>query len=155
MSDAKTESGEESPEQESAGGKPAGQEQPQEEKAQPDWLERTATWISALLVLGVVAVLVWDATHADRPPSLDASARAPRAVGHSWHVPITVRNSGDVAVQEVAVTVGLEHPDTTVQDVGIRIDWLPGRSEREVDAVFRVDPSRGKVSAEVESFDEP
>lgn len=121
----------------------------------PDWLEKLATAISGLLVFAVVAVLVWDAAHADKPAALAVSAGVPKAVGHRWHVPITVENSGDVAVQEVAVSVALEHPDTTVKDVDIRIDWLPGRSKREIDAVFAVDPSRGKLTAEVQSFDEP
>ena len=121
----------------------------------PDWIERLATIVSALLVLAVVAVLVWDAVHPDRPPALDASTGAPHVVGRHWHVPITVRNSGDVAVQEVSVSVALEHPDTAVKDIHIQIDWLPGRSQREIDAVFPVDPARGKLSAEVQSFDEP
>lgn len=121
----------------------------------PDWVERLATIISAVLVLGVIAVLVWDAVHPDRPPALEASAGTPRAVGRQWHVPIVVRNSGDVAAQEVNVSVSLQHPDTTVRDIDIRIDWLPGRSQRAIDAVFAVDPSRGKVTAQVQSFDEP
>ena len=121
----------------------------------PDWVERLATIISAALVLAVIAVLVWDAVHPDRPAALDASTGTPRAVGSHWHVPIIVRNSGDVAVQEVSVSVALAHPDTSVKDIDIRIDWLPGRSQREIDAVFPVDPSRGKLTAEVRSFDEP
>lgn len=126
-----------------------------QESSGPDWVERLATIISAVLVLGVIAVLVWDAVHPDRPPALDVSTGTPTAVGRHWHVPIVVRNSGDVAVQEVNVSVSLQHPDTTVRDIDIRIDWLPGRSERAIDAVFAVDPSRGKLTAAVESFDEP
>ena len=129
-------------------------ERPQQSSG-PDWVERLATITSALLVLGVIAVLVWDAVHPDRPASLDVSTGRPTAVGRHWHVPIVVRNSGDVAVQEVNVSVSLQHPDTTVRDIDIRIDWLPGRSERAIDAVFAVDPSRGKLTAEVQSFDEP
>ena len=129
-------------------------ERPQQSSG-PDWVERLATIISAMLVLGVIAVLVWDAVHPDRPASLDVSTGRPTAVGRHWHVPIVVRNSGDVAVQEVNVSVSLQHPDTTVRDIDIRIDWLPGRSERAIDAVFAVDPSRGKLTAEVQSFDEP
>ena len=125
------------------------------ESSGPDWVERLATIISAVLVLGVVAVLVWDAVHPDRPASLDVSTGRPTAVGRHWHVPIVVRNSGDVAVQEVNVSVSLQHPDTSVRDLDIRIDWLPGRSERAIDAVFAVDPSRGTLTAEVQSFDEP
>ena len=121
----------------------------------PDWVERLATIVSAVLVLGVIAVLLWDAAHPDRPPALDVSTGTPTAVGRHWHVPIIVRNSGDVAVQEVSVSVSLQHPDTTVRDIDIRIDWLPGRSQRAIDAVFAVDPSRGKLTAEVQSFDEP
>jgi uncharacterized protein (TIGR02588 family) len=128
---------------------------PAEEPHGPDWLERLATIVSALLVLAVIAVLVWDAAHPDRPPALEASAGAPRMVGRFWHVPISVRNAGDVAVQDVAVSVTLAHPDTTVKDVDIHIDWLPGRSEREIDAVFGVDPARGRIIAAVQSFDEP
>lgn len=121
----------------------------------PDWVERLATIISAVLVLGVIAVLTWDAVHHDRPASLDVSTGRPTAVGRHWHVPIVVRNSGDVAVQELNVSVSLQHPDTTVRDIDVRIDWLPGQLERAIDAVFAVDASRGKLEAEVQSFDEP
>jgi uncharacterized protein (TIGR02588 family) len=121
----------------------------------PDWVERLATLISALVVLAVVAVLVWDAVHPDRPPALEASSGTPKPVGRHWHVPITVRNAGDVAVQEVSVRVALERPDAAATDVDIRIDWLPGRSEREIDAVFATDPSRGRLVTAVQSFDAP
>lgn len=124
-------------------------------RRQPDWVERLATAVSGLIVLAVIAVLVWDAVHPDRPPALDASSGAPRAVGRQWHVPITVRNTGDVAVQEVNVRVALERPDTSATEVDIRIDWLPGRSEREIDAVFGSDPSRGRLTTQVQSFDAP
>lgn len=127
----------------------------QKEGSGPDWVEILATWLSGVLVLAVVAVLVWDAVHPDRPPALDAVTGTPKRVGTRWHVPITVRNAGDVGVQEVDVGVALAGADTTVNDVTIRIDWLPGRSEREVYAVFPVDPARGKLRAEVQSFDEP
>ena len=126
-----------------------------DEQSGPDWLEVLATWISGALVLAVVGVLLWDAVHPDRPPALEATTGTPRVVGTRWHVPITVRNTGDVGVQEVDVAVALAGADTTVADVTIRIDWLPGRSERGVYAVFPVDPSRGKLTAEVQSFDEP
>ena len=121
----------------------------------PDWIERLATLISAAVVLAVVAVLVWDAVHPDRPPALEATSGAPKIVGRQWHVPITVRNGGDVAVQEVNVRVALQRPDSAATDVDIRIDWLPGRSEREIDAVFATDPSRGKLVTAVQSFDAP
>ena len=131
------------------------QDAERKEPSGPDWVEVFATWVSGVLVLAVVAVLVWDAWHPDRPPTLDATAGTPKHVGTHWHVPITVRNTGDVGVQEIGVGVALTGADTTVNDVTIRIDWLPGRSEREVYAVFPVDPARGKLSAEVQSFDEP
>ena len=121
----------------------------------PDWLEVLATWVSGALVLAVIAVLVWDAAHPDRPAALEATAGAPKQVGTRWHVPITVRNTGDVGVQEVDVGVALTGADTTVDDLTIRIDWLPGRSERQVYAVFKVNPARGRLAAEVQSFDEP
>lgn len=121
----------------------------------PDWVERVATILSALVVLAVVAVLVWDAVHADRPPALEASSGMPKLIGRYWHVPITVRNEGDVAVQEVGVRVALERPDTAATNIDIRIDWLPGRSEREIDAIFSVDPARGKLTTQVQSYDAP
>lgn len=121
----------------------------------PDWLEVLATWVSGALVFAVIAVLVWDAVHPDRPPALDATAGIPKQVGTRWHVPITVRNAGDVGVQEVDVGIALAGADTTVDDVVIRIDWLPGRSEREVYAVFAVNPARGRLAVEVQSFGEP
>jgi uncharacterized protein (TIGR02588 family) len=133
----------------------ADESETQEAKSPPSWLEHVATTVSALLVLGLLAVLGWDATHADRPADFEVHAGRPRLVGHEYRVPISVTNHGDEAAKSVIVHVELRGTDTVFAETDLTLDWLPGRSMRELVGSFSQPVASHQPHAEVRGFEVP
>jgi uncharacterized protein (TIGR02588 family) len=99
-------------------------------------LEIVATAFSAMLILALLAVLVADAVRPNAEPSFTTSAGVLRERGESYRVPITVRNLGDDAARSVVVHAELVEADTTVDETDVTVDWLPGKSSRDIVALF-------------------
>jgi uncharacterized protein (TIGR02588 family) len=107
-----------------------------EEAGPPGGLEIVATVISAVLIACLLGVLVWDATHPNTQPAFELSTEALSSSGRAYRVPVHVRNIGDESAKSVVVHVELTEADTTVSETDITVDWLPGRSKRDVVALF-------------------
>jgi uncharacterized protein (TIGR02588 family) len=121
---------------------------------EPDWLERTATIVSALLVAALLALLLWDATREHAPAELTATAGKDHPVGMQHYLAVSVENAGDRAARDVEVSVSLTAADSTDEATFV-IDWIPGKSTRHGTAIFPRDPASGKVTATVKGFAEP
>ncbi len=119
-----------------------------------DWLERTATIVSAALVLALLALLLWDAFHPDEGPQLEATVGHTRIVGTQHYLFVNVENTGDEAAREVEVSVDLATLDST-DHATFRIDWLPGKSVRHGVVILPRSPSVGTVRARVTGYAEP
>ena len=119
-----------------------------------DWIERTATIISALIVATLLALLLWDAIRTHSAAELEARPGEHRAVGALHYLEVSVENRGDRAVRDVEVDVSLAAGDSTDQ-ASFTIDWLPGKSSRHGMVIFPRDPSTGTVRAVVTGFAEP
>ena len=154
------ETGKEHPEK--ADETPAGEAPADEAPTPPDWLERSFSWASGLLVLALLANLLWDAAHEDRPAAFETTVERPVAAGTAVHVPVLVRNTGDRAVQGLEVTVTLESSGGAggaggaPPEASFTLDWLAGRSERRGVAVFpRASAEGARATAEVTGFGVP
>jgi uncharacterized protein (TIGR02588 family) len=112
-------------------------------------LEKIATGLSALLVCLLIAVLVRDAAHPDTPPRFAVEPGAITLVGRSNRIPVTVRNLGDKSAKSVVVHVALvsARSDSVVAESDVIIDWLPGRSSRDI--VGMLTPSSGSERTNV------
>ena len=124
------------------------------ESAHTDWLERTATIISGLLVATLLALLIWDAVRTHAPPDLTARPGKDRVAGGQHYLSVSVENAGDLAVRDVEVTVSLTAADST-DEATFTIDWVPGKSTRHGVVIFARDPATGRVTAAVTGFAEP
>jgi uncharacterized protein (TIGR02588 family) len=124
----------------------------------PSLLEKIATGVSVLLVLGVLTVLVVDAFHPNTEPSLATSVGPLRATNAAYRAPIRVRNTGDDAAKSVVVHAELRAGDSTLSEIDVTVDWLPGKSSRDVVALFargQQTPPATEVRAEVRGFTIP
>jgi uncharacterized protein (TIGR02588 family) len=122
--------------------------------AATDWLERIASAVSALLVAGLFALLVWDAVRHHSAAEFTARVGEHRAVGEQHYLAVSVENTGDRAVRDVEVSVTLAAADST-DEATFTIDWLPGKSTRHGMVILPRDPSGGRVRAAVTGFAEP
>lgn len=104
-----------------------------------DWVERTATIVSGLLVASLVALLLWDAFRTHMPAEVTATAGKVRAVGSQHYLSVSVENTGDRAVRDVEISVSLTAADSTDEAI-FTVDWIPGKSRRHGIAILRATP---------------
>ena len=118
-------------------------------------LEKIATAISALLIVGLLIVLIVDAVQHNAEASFATSIGALQELSGAVRVPITVRNLGDDAARSVVVHAELLAADSILGETDVTVDWLPGKSSRDVVALFspaRPTPRSMNVRAEVRGF---
>ncbi len=123
--------------------------------ANQDWLEIAASAVSALAIAAVMGYLVWQGFQGEKPAAFEATIGSVRAAGDSYLLPVTVRNTGDEAAQDVQVSVKLTVPGKPEAEARATIDWVPGKSERRAVAVLKENPAQGTVKAGVEGYQEP
>jgi uncharacterized protein (TIGR02588 family) len=119
----------------------------------PNWLSRLVSSLSAVVVLALFGLILWDAVHPDIPPAPRAKAGVVRRTAGRSHIDVEVLNDGDMAARDVLVRVALATADTTIDDE-ITIDWLAGHSRRHVTVILPVADS-ARVTADVEGFVTP
>jgi uncharacterized protein (TIGR02588 family) len=123
-----------------------------EHERKADWLEKLATTVAGLLLAGIVGFLAWDGVHDNTPAAITAvSAGIGEVRAESWYVPVTVENTGDEAVRDVAITVESTANGQKV-DGEFELDWLPGRSRREGVAVLPKEAVGQPVNAMVKGY---
>ena len=119
-----------------------------------DWVERTATIISALLVAALLALLIWDAVRTHTAAEFRTKVGESHVVGAEHYLEISVENTGDRAARDVQVSVSLTAADST-DEATFTIDWLAGRSTRHGIVILPRDPASGRIRAAVTGFAEP
>jgi uncharacterized protein (TIGR02588 family) len=126
-----------------------------EESERRNPLETVVLTVSALLVAGSIAVLVWQGTREERPPELVLHVDSIVARGAAHHVHVTVRNDGDATAAAVQLRARLLRDTAVVAESEAVIDWVPGRSAAQATLLFAEDPRAFDVEAGVVGFAEP
>jgi uncharacterized protein (TIGR02588 family) len=121
-------------------------------------LEKITTFVSALLIVGLFGVLVWDVVHPNTEPALTAHPGAIAIVAGAYRAPVAVRNAGDESAKSVVVHLELVALDSVLAESDITIDWLPGNSSRDIVGLFSRPETAVKptaVRAEVRGYATP
>ena len=73
--------------------------------------------------------------------------------GSAYRVPATIHNIGDKSAKDVVVHVELVRADkdSAVAETDITVDWLPGKSSRDVMAVLTPKKSDSRLRARAEA----
>lgn len=101
-----------------------------EEAAKPlTPLERAATIVSAIIVLTLLSILIWDAVHPNEPPAFTTRTIKTEERETGYRAEIEVSNTGDDAAKSVIVHVNVLGRDSTLAETDLTVDWLPGRSK--------------------------
>ena len=109
----------------------------------------TAEWISLavslVILLGFVGAIIWLWIHQPTGPAqFDVRRGAVRNETGLFHLPVTVTNTGGLAVGQVRVEGKLKNHGEEEITV-ITIDFLPVRAQEEVVLIFRNEPSAAVV----------
>lgn len=117
-------------------------------------LEWTVFGVSVVVIGTVASVLLHrHFTAGHRPAEIVLTVGQPVAAGGAYAVPIEVHNSGDLAAEDVQVSVTLRSLEPEESDV--TIPYVPYRSSRRGWVMFTRDPGTARLDARVLGYREP
>lgn len=102
--------------------------------------EWVAAAVSALIVLGILGVLIGEATAESTPPDITLRADSIVAVSDGFVVSITAHNRGTGTASNVTVNAELLDGSSVVETASATFDYIPGESRRGGGMFFRRDP---------------
>ena len=121
-----------------------------------NWLEWSVFVAGALLVVGVIGYLAYDAaTAGNDPPSIEVQLGAPEQRLRNFAVPVTVVNHGDQTAEGVQIEVVLEEGGAESERGEFAVAFLPRHSSREGWVAFQRDPRNGTLRARVLGYEKP
>lgn len=122
-----------------------------------NWFEWTVFAASALLVAATVAYLSYDAaTIGDGSPLVSVTTGLATPAPGGFVLPLTVRNDGDRAADEVRVEVEVEHAAGGTERAEVVVPLLPRGGRGDAHVVFRADPRTARaVTARATGYREP
>ena len=117
-----------------------------------EWL---AAALSALLVIGLLAVLAAQAFGPEVPPDLRVSVDAIERAGAHNRVRFTVRNRGTETAAELLVEGELRQAGAVVERSSVVLDYVPGGAERSGGLLFAADPRAHTLAVVPRGYQEP
>lgn len=115
-------------------------EDPPQGRALAEWV---SLGISALLLLGITAFLVYEGLR-EPPPFIPAEVRPlveeARRVGGQYVLPIEVRNEGDRAFRSLEIEATYRGPDGREETQEMTLDYLGERSSEKLYLYMDQDP---------------
>ena len=127
-------------------------------RVQKNWLEWTVFGGSALLILAVFSILIYEsATLGNAPAAIHVSLGAPEQHHGLFSIPVWVKNDGDETAEGVHVEVTLRPSDQDEEErADFEIAFVPRRAIREGRVIFKTDPSKAaSLEARVLGFEKP
>ena len=120
----------------------------------------TAEWIvaalSALLVLGVLGFLIYDAVRAPAtPPDVRVEVDSIAQAGPGYLVLFRARNGGRKTAAEVLVQGELAADTGLVESAETTIDYVPAGGEQRGGLYFTQDPRRLRLRLQARGYREP
>jgi uncharacterized protein (TIGR02588 family) len=126
----------------------------------PTFWGRLTLAVSLLIVLSVAGALIWHGITNARPADEDAAPRAEAEIRISatrshrgiWHLPLRVRNTGNVALEMVRVRVTLTDGAGRMDEREVDFEYLAEGAMGEAIIVSENPPEQAKPKAEVLSY---
>lgn len=131
-----------------------GDEEPRREPP-PDLLERAVSWISATFVLALAGFLVWEGLQQKSPPTILTQAGTPWKGNGAYYLPIDVKNTGDLSVQNLRIQVRLSEGQQIIEEAEAGVSWVPAHSSRRVVVAFHRQPRKYDVQIRPEGYEHP
>lgn len=123
--------------------------------------ERVTFWVSVLIVIALFGFLAFRAFKETKPGSQDAkpgvtvqidSARVQKMDDTHWTIPITVRNSGNLPLEEVSIRVMTIGKDGKEQEIDLSFAYLAEGASETAYIVTPNAPEDAKPEAAVMAF---
>jgi len=119
-------------------------------------LEWVAAAAGAALTLAVLGYSVWEGVlDTGAPPDLSAEIEGPIPAQGGFVTPIVVSNASYKTAADVEVIARLEIFGQAPETRRARFTYVPGRGEARGGVIFRGNPEAGRVTVEVDGYEEP
>lgn len=118
-------------------------------------LEWCAAALGALLLLGTIGFLTWDAFNGrDLPPDLRVTPGAVKLTAGGYLVQFRVENAGDRPAAQVEVEGRLQAAGEE-ETATASFDYVPAGSGRSGGVVFSADPRQGRLTLSAKGYSDP
>ena len=125
------------------------------ERHEPPLLEWCAAALGALLLLGTIGFLTWDAFNGrDLPPDLRVTPGAVKLTAGGYLVQFRVENAGDRPAAQVEVEGRLQAAGEE-ETATASFDYVPAGSGRSGGVVFSADPRQGRLTLSAKGYSDP
>ena len=132
-----------------------GQSSEDKQEKGSDPLETVVSLVSALLLLGAVAFLVWETFGVMQPPAFEAQPGPVWISGEHYYLPLTVHNTGGESVQSLELSVMLKKQGKTAAQAESSLQWLPAHSHRKMVVIFDEDPRQYELEIGFKGYELP
>lgn len=104
-------------------------------------IEWAVAAVSALLVLGVIGYLLYEAlAEPQTPPAIEVTVEAVQAVGNGYLVEFEAQNRGQTTAAGLAVEGTLRRGAEAVETASATLDYVPAEGSRRGGLYFTEDP---------------
>jgi uncharacterized protein (TIGR02588 family) len=119
-------------------------------------LEAIAAALGALMALGTIGVILWDAITGDGdPPVVVIKAREVYEHEDGYVLEIDVLNRGDETGSQVTVEGSLSRDGEVVEESETTFDYVPSRSRRRGGLFFSADPRTHDLMLRAQGYVNP
>ncbi|MDZ4371950.1 MAG: hypothetical protein U1C74_11060 [Phenylobacterium sp.] len=119
-------------------------------------LEWIAASAGAVLTLAVLGYSVWEGVRdTGAPPDLRAEMERATPGQGGFVTPIVVINASYKTAADVEVIARLEVAGQPPETRRARLAYVPGQGEARAGVIFQGDPATGRVTIEVDGYEEP
>lgn len=142
--------------QESGSGQQGGQSQTAEAAEHISWVQWLFAGVSAALVLGTVAFLVYQAVGGpNTPPEVTLRVDSVVAQRSGYLVAISAHNAGSATAKGLLVEGELRDESGSVETSQTTLDYVPSDATREAGLFFSRDPRRYRLRLRPQGYDRP
>ena len=107
-----------------------------------NWLEWIVFSLAAVLTVGLIATLLWDASKASPAPvRCEVLLERARPEGNGYLIPLEAVNRGGETAENVVVEVALVRGSETIEAATLEIPFLPRGGSRKGVVAFTTDPN--------------
>lgn len=117
--------------------------------------EQVTLIVSTALVLGTAGFIAWHGLATSHgPPSAEARVQIDRVrrAGNSWTLPVEVKSTCDVPLEDINAVVSLTGKDGARDEIDIAIPYLPERGTETIYVISETPPETARPEANVTHF---
>ncbi len=134
----------------------ANRTRPREEEREKRLLEAIAAALGAVVALGTIGVIVWDAATGDgRPPIIRVEPLGVEQHGDRFVVEILVSNEGDATASQVTVEGTLSRNGEAAETSDATFDYVAKHSRRRGGLFFSQDPGALELKVRAKGYVDP